>query len=143
MRKKVTIQNKEYDMCSNAFVLMLHKKEFGVGIMEDIGKLNEYAELITNTETKMRKEGKTEEEITSALNDISIKKSGDILEIGFRLAYTFIKCANKDFMPFEDWLKSLEPDITGDWITEVADIATQSFCGQGPSGPAKLIEEKK
>lgn len=141
MNKKITICDKEYKICTNAFCMFTYKKEFGTGIMEDISKLQDYNIKQTQMEQKCKKEGKSVEETQEILTKIALENYDAIIQVPLQLAYIFIKMANKDFISFEEWTQSIEQiNIDEKWISEVTEIAVNSFCGQGTNGATKAIK---
>lgn len=123
MKKKVKICGKEYDVSTNALTPFLYKKEFKVGMMADIGRLQEIY---------VQQQGKTEEEVEKEVSETLMPKLDDFTEVIFRIAYILIKTSNRDFMPFDAWLESVDNFSFEDkWIAEVTELAVNSFLGQG------------
>lgn len=134
MRKKLVIDNKEYEICSNAFTLLRYKKEFKTGIMEDIGKLNELNIKQMEIEKKGKEEGKSKEEIEALTSNALLTELDNILLVVLQLAYIFIKSANPNFMSFDEFAQSIENiNLDDGWIAEVTEIAVNTFCGQRAS----------
>jgi len=130
MKKKLKICGKEYEVCSSAFTMFLYKKEFKTGIISDIGRLQEFAIIQEKVEKEM--EGKTQKEIEEAIGLALMPQMDTFIEVALRIAYIFIKCANPSFMTFEEWLQTIEEIDFGDpWVSEVTELAVNSFCGQG------------
>lgn len=128
MRKQIKICGKEYDICSNAFTMFLYKKEFKTGIMADISRLQEFAIKQENVTKEM--EGKSQKEIDEAVGLALMPEMDTFVEVAFRIAYVFIKCANPSFIPFEEWTKEIEHfSFTDPWVSEVTELAVNSFCG--------------
>lgn len=136
MKGKLEIDGKEYDICSNAFTMFLYKKEFKTGIMADIGRLQEFAMVQDKISKEM--EGKPQEEIDKAVGLALMPEMDTYIEVSLRIAYIFVKCANPNFMPFDEWLKTIENfNFEDKWISEVTELAVNSFCGSGTSGTNK------
>lgn len=134
MRKKLVIDNKEYEICSNAFTLFMYKKEFKTGIMEDVSKLNELNIKQMEIEKKGKEEGKSKEEIEALTSNALLTDLDNILLVVLQLAYIFIKSANPDFMSFDEFAQSIENiNLDDGWIAEVTEIAVNTFCGQRAS----------
>ena len=130
MRKKMEIGGKEYEICSNAFTMFLYKKEFKTGIMADIGRLQEFATVQEKIAKEM--EGKPQVEIDKAVGLALMPEMDTYIEVCLRIAYIFIKCANPSFMGFEEWLQTIEDFSFEDkWVSEVTELAVNSFCGSG------------
>ena len=139
MRKKVTICDKEYDLMSNAWAKVLYHKEFGSGIMEDIGKLQDYNILEAQFEKEY--EGKSEVEKELAHNKMVMCQFDKMADVPLQLAYTFIKCANPQFMSYQEWLSSIE-ELDYNWIGEVTEMAANTFCGQRVTGAIETTQNK-
>ena len=60
---KITICDKEYEISCNAFTRFEYKKIFGVGIFEDIQKLNTFTQEQESLRKKLQVEGLEEAEI--------------------------------------------------------------------------------
>lgn len=128
MRKKLEICGKEYDVSTNALTPFLYKKEFGTGMMADIGKLQE----IFAKQPKIDAKDKTEEEVEQELGTAMMPSLDNFIEVVLRIAYILIKTANRNFIPFEEWLESIEGFSFEDkWIAEVTELAVNSFLGRG------------
>lgn len=141
MRGKLEINGKEYDICSSAFTMFLYKKEFKTGIMADIGRLQEFATVQEKVSKEM--EGKSQQEIDSAVGLALMPEMDTYIEVSLRIAYVFIKCANPIFMPFDEWLQTIE-DFSFDapWVSEVTELAVNSFCGSGTIGSAETTQKQ-
>ena len=122
-------------MCTNALTPFLYKKEFKTGIMADIGKIQKIQTRVTKVVSDGHKEGKTEEQIAEELGETMMAELDDLMEVSLRIAYALIKTANSAFMPFENWLETItEFDINDSWVSEVTELAVNTFCGQGTRG---------
>lgn len=140
MRKKMEICGKEYDICSNAFTMFLYKKEFKTGIMADIGRLQEFAEI--QEKVTKDKKGKTVEEIQKEVGLALMSEIDTYIEVTLRIAYVFIKCANPSFMPFDEWLQTIEGfNFEDKWVSEVTELAVNSFCGSGVGGTTEITQK--
>lgn len=139
MKKKVTICGKEYELESNAWAKVLYHKEFGTGIMEDIGKLQDYN--IKQDELNKELEGKSEVEKEQKRNQLLMSQFDNIIDIPLQLAYIFIKCGNKNFTTYQEWLSSIE-ELDYDWIGEVTEMAINTFCGQRVIGATEITQGK-
>ena len=127
MRKKLEICGKEYDVSTNALTPFLYKKEFGVGMMADIGKLQEMFVKQPKIDTK----DKTKEEVEQELGTAMMPSLDNFIEVVLRIAYILIKTANRNFIPFEEWLETIEEfNFEDRWIAEVTELAVNSFLGQ-------------
>lgn len=142
MRKKLLIDGKEYEVCSSAFSMFIYKKEFKTGIMADIGRLQEFVTKQDAVTKEMQ--GKTKDEIDGAVGLALMPEMDTYIEIALRLAYVFIRCANPNFMSFEEWLMTVENfSFEAPWVSEVTELAVNSFCGYGTVGEAKTSQVAK
>lgn len=125
--KKITINNKEYDIDCNAFTRFQYKKIFGRGMFEDIrnlNKMNEEQEKLKKTFTG------SEEELAQEINNITLVNLDDFVDIIERIAYILIYTANDKIGTFENWLKSIEKvNLSDSWVSEVTETAVSSFLG--------------
>lgn len=126
---KITICDKEYEISCNAFTRFEYKKIFGVGIFEDIQKLNTFTQEQESLRKKLQAEGLEEAEIEERINGQMMNKVDDFLDVLERIAYILIYTANKEVGSFEEWLKSIAKiDLSADWIKVVTEFAVNSFC---------------
>jgi hypothetical protein len=140
MKKKVTICGKEYELVSNAWAKVLYHKEFGTGIMEDIGKLQDYN--IEQDKLNKELEGKSEVEIEQARSKLLMSEFDKMIDVPLQLAYIFIKCGNPQCSSYQEWLSNIE-ELDYDWIGEVTEMAINTFCGQRISGAVETTENKQ
>lgn len=142
MRKKVIINDTEYMLCTNALTMLSYKKEFGVGIMADISKLQGYNNKLEKVQKQCKEEGKDAKETEGVLTQTALEEFDDVIQVPLQLAYIFIKTGNKDFMDFESWLSTIEEiNLDEKWIGEVTEIAVNTFCRQGTNRPAPITEK--
>lgn len=135
MKKRLEICGKEYEICTSAYAMFVYKKEFNTGMMADIGRLQEFA-IKQNKVIEENKE-KTKEEIDEAVGLALMTEVDTYIEVSFRIAYAFIKCANPGFMSFDEWIKGIQNfDLTDKWVAEVTELAVNSFLGQRAEGTA-------
>ena len=135
------IGSKEYELFTSAFAMFLYKKEFKTGIMADIGRLQEFTTV--QEQITKENEGKPQEEIDAAVGLALMPQMDSFMEVAFRMAYIFIKCANPNVASFDDWTKEVENFSFQDkWVMEVTELAVDSFCGQGASGTTQTTENK-
>lgn len=140
MRKKMIICGKEYDICSNAFTMFLYKKEFNTGIMTDISRLQDFN--IKQEEISKQMVGKSQDEIDKEVGLALMPEVDTFTEIAFRLAYVFIKCANPNFVSFDEWTNTIDNfSFLDPWISEVTELAVNSFCGQGVNRPGEIAKK--
>lgn len=124
--KKITINDKEYDIDCNAYTRFLYKKVFGNGIFKDLEKLNNLHLL----QEKVRKElkDKKPEEIEEEINRVTLSNLDDFMDAVLQIAYILILTANPKTETFENWLKSIaEINLSDSWIDEVTETAVNSF----------------
>lgn len=136
--RKIEICGKEYEIGINALTMFLYKKEFKTGIMTDIGRLqNLYIK-----QPKVDTDGKSDEDIALEVGNAMLPNLDDYIEVSLRVAYILIKTANRNFMPFEEWVQTItEFNINDSWISEVTELAVNSFCGSGAGGTTQTSKE--
>lgn len=125
--KTITICDKEYEIDCNAFTRFQYKTIFGRGIFADIKALNDFS----IKQEKVRKElsGLSEEELEAELNLIMMENLDDFIDVIERIAYILIYTANNKIGSFEEWLKGITKiDLSASWISEVTELAVNSFC---------------
>lgn len=127
--KKITICDKEYSIECNAFTRFQYKKVFGTGIFSDIKVLNQFSDRQNEIRKKLEKENATEEEIQKAINEMMLDNLDDFIDVIEKMAYILIYTANPQIESFENWLKGIEKiNLNDNWITEVTELAVNSFC---------------
>lgn len=127
--KKITIDNVEYQIACNAFTRFQYKKIFGTGIFSDIKILNKFSEKQNDIRKKLEKENVTEEEIQKAINEMMLDNLDDFIDVIEKITYILIYTANSNIDSFEIWLKGIEKiDLSSNWISEVTELAVNSFC---------------
>lgn len=133
MRKKINICNKEYEINSSAYLMFLYKKTFGNGIMKDIQKLNEYG--LKEQEIREKYKDLSKEEIDTKVSIELMSEIDEVYEIILKISYALIKNANFGFMTFDEWVQGMENiDLSGEWVSEVTELAVNSFLGSGTNG---------
>ena len=126
MIKKIKIGEVEYEINSNAYTRFLYKKIFGKGIMEDIKVISDFAMAVQEEQDKLKDLSPAEREQKLAL--FIMQNMDNYIDVILQLTYTFIKCANENFMSFEDWLKTLDRiNPNESWVTEVTELSVSSF----------------
>lgn len=144
MKKKLTICGKEYEICSNAYCMFEYKKVFKTGLIADIGRMTAYNDKVEAEAERSKQENVSEVELERRMNRIAMDEFDNIIQIPLQIAYIFIKCADRNFMSFEEWLETIEDiRIEDSWIAEVTELAVNSFLGQGTRGTTETIEEQK
>ena len=127
--RKITICNKEYDVDCNAFTRFQYKKVFNKGIFADIKVLNKFSEKQSEIRKELESKNATEEEIQKAINYSMMDNLDDFIDVIEKIAYILIYTANPKTEIFEDWLKGIEKiDLSANWISEVTELAVNSFC---------------
>lgn len=127
--KTITICDKEWNIDCNAFTRFQYKTIFGKGIFADIKVLQEFSEK----QEKIRKEleGKKlpQEEIDKEISLYMMENLDDFIDVIERIAYILIYTVDNKVGSFEDWLKGITKiDLSADWISEVTELAVNSFC---------------
>lgn len=128
MSKKITIDNKEYEIACTAYTRFLYKKTFGTSLMSDIKTLSD----ITTKQEELRKELKkkklTDEEVEAKVNNAFLDDIDTFIEVVEKLAYILILTATPNFGTFEDFLMGIENiDLSSSWVSEVTETAVNSF----------------
>lgn len=127
--KTITICDKEWNIDCNAFTRFQYKTIFGKGIFADIKVLQEFSEK----QEKIRKEleGKklSQEEIDKEISLYMMENLDDFIDVIERIAYILIYTVDNKVGSFEDWLKGITKiDLSADWVSEVTELAVNSFC---------------
>lgn len=122
MKKEIEIMGKVYEVQTSAYTPFLYKKTFKSGFLGDITKL-------TNLQIE---------------DDKVVGNIDDFFEVILQVAYILILGANKDFMPFEEWIASHESlNMSDSWVAEVTELAVTSFLGQGITTTTTTDKEDK
>lgn len=128
--KEIEIDGKKYEINCTAYTRFQYKKIFGVGIFEDINKLNYFNSLSEKERTKLKSEGKTDEEIDEEVNNKLLDKLDDFMDAIEKIAYIEIFTANPSIGTFDKWLSGIHQiSLSDPWIAEVTEYAVTSFCG--------------
>lgn len=127
--KKITICDKEYEIACNAFTRFQYKTIFGKGIFADIKTLNEFSSKQEQLRKELKDKKVSEEEIENQINLMMMENLDDFIDVIERMAYILIYTANNKVESFEDWLKGIDKiDLSANWISEVTELAVNSFC---------------
>ena len=129
--KQIVIEGNKYDTDCNALTLILHKRLFNKGIMQDIHVLQNYIiiQTIKANELKEKFPDMTEEQIDSQVGNFMNDYIDDFIEAITRIAYTLMYTANDKIASYEDFLRSIKNlKIDDDWIVEVTEFAVDCFC---------------
>ena len=128
--KEIEIDGKKYNISCTAYTRLLYKKTFGVGIFEDINIINNFNSMSSQKQEEMKKEGKTEKEISNAVNTMMMEKLDDFMDVIQRISYIEILTADPKVGTYEEWLSKIENiKLSDPWIAEVTEYAVTSFCG--------------
>lgn len=127
--KNITICNKEYQIASNALTRFQYKKIFGKGIFTDIKILNDFSLKEEALRQKLKEEKKTKKEIETEITMYMMENLDDFIDVIERIAYILIYTANNNIGSFEEWLSGIDKiDLSAPWISEVTELAVNSFC---------------
>lgn len=127
--KTITICGKEYEVACNAFTRFQYKTIFKRGIFTDIKLLNEFSDKQEGLRKELEKKGKSEDEIQKEINLSMMDNLDDFIDVVERMAYILIYTANNKIENFDEWLKGIDKiDLSADWISEVTELAVNSFC---------------
>lgn len=128
MIKKITIGEVEYTINSNAYTRLLYKKTFNKRIMEDVQVITKFALDVKEEKERLEKENLTEEDINIKIGSFALDRIDEYVEVILQFTYVFIKCNDESFMPYEEWLKTIDKVNPNDkWVTEVTELAVASF----------------
>lgn len=129
--KQIVIEGNSYDIACNALTLILHRRLFNKGIMQDVHVLQNYiiVQTIKANELKEKFPEMTEEQIDSKVGNFMNDYIDDFIEAITRIAYTLMYTANEKIASYEDFLRSIKNlKIDDDWIVEVTEFAVDCFC---------------
>ena len=128
MIKTIKIGEVEYVLNSNAYTRFLYKKIFDKKILEDVQVITKFAMEVQEEQEKLNKENLSEEEKNTKLGLFALSVLDDYIDVLLQLTYIFIKCNDDGFMPFEEWLKTIDKVNPNDsWVSEVTELAVSSF----------------
>lgn len=130
-RKTINICGKDYEVSCNAYTRFLYKKMFGVGIMKDMKKLNDFSVKQNEIRKELEKDKKlSPEEIEQQVGMQILEDVDDLIDVILKIAYILIYTENNKVESFEDWLKGIESiDLGSPWVQEVTELAVDSFHG--------------
>lgn len=138
--KEIEIDGKKYNINCTAYTRFQYKKIFGVGIFEDISKINNFNAISLSKREELKKEGKSDKEIDIAIQNMMMEKLDDFMDVIQRIAYIEILTANPNFETYEKWLSGINQiSLSDSWIAEVTEFAVNSFCGQGTDTGIKEV----
>ena len=132
--KKITINNKEYELVYNALTYIAYGDVFkNQDIFKDIDTINTWVTTQVTLETEIKKQFPdiTEDELIKNLSYSMIKNNMYEYTLAvMRIAYIGIYTAHdRKYKTFDEWLKEIENFSTNDlWIAEVTELAVSSFC---------------
>lgn len=127
--KTITICDKEYPIDCNAFTRFQYKTIFGKGIFADIKTLSDFSDKQEKLTKELEEKGLKKEEIEKEINSSMMENLDDFIDVIEKMAYILIYTANNKVDSFEKWLKGITKiDLSADWISEVTELAVNSFC---------------
>lgn len=125
----IEICNKKYEIKCNAYTRFEYKRIFGVGIFEDIQKLNEFSQKQEAIKKECEADNMEAEDIERRINNELLNELDNFIDVIEKMAYILIYTADKKVGTFEEWLTSIEKvDLSADWIKEVTEFTVNSFC---------------
>lgn len=123
---EITICGKTYQTKCTAYTRFEYKQIFGVGIFQDLAKLNDLN--VKQEAIRESMKGKSDQEIQNAINMVMLENVDDFIDTIERITYIFIK-DNEGVGTFKEWLQSLDKiELSDSWIQEVTELAVSSFC---------------
>lgn len=127
--KTITICDKEWNIDCNAFTRFQYKSIFGKGIFADIKILNEFSEKQEKFRKELESKKLSQEEIEKQISLYMMENLDDFIDVIERIAYILIYTADNKVESFEEWLKGItKVDLSASWISEVTELAVNSFC---------------
>ena len=127
--KTITICDKEYQIDCNAFTRFEYKNIFGKGIFQDIKLLSDFSKEQETKRKELKEKNLTEEEIETEINLMMMERLDEFIDVIERIAYILIYTADNKIGKFEEWLKGINKiDLSASWISEVTELAVDSFC---------------
>ena len=129
--KEITINDKKYKIDCNAFTYVKYPSFFENGIIDDMNIVRNYLVKQTLLVNKYKQEGKAEEEIYILVSQILSNEIDKFIIKVTQIAWILIYTANEQIDSYENWLKGLKKfSISDKWISEVTEVAVNTFCGQ-------------
>ena len=129
--KQIVIEGNSYDIECNALTLILHKRLFNKGIMQDIHILQNYLiiQTLKANEVKEKFPNMSESEVDNSVSNFMNNYIDDFIEAITRIAYTLMYTANDKIKSYDEFLRSIKNfKIDDEWIVEVTEIAVDCFC---------------
>lgn len=129
--KQIVIEGNSYDIECNALTLILHKRLFNKGIMQDIHILQNYLiiQTLKANEVKEKFPNMSESEVDNSVSNFMNNYIDDFIEAITRIAYTLMYTANDKIKTYEEFLRGIKNfKIDDDWIVEVTEFAVDCFC---------------
>lgn len=127
--KTITICGKEYEITCNAYTRFQYKELFGKGIFADIKILNDFSDKQEKLRKELIRKEISDEEIEREISLLMMDNLDDFIDVIQKIAYILIYSANSKIGSFQDWLKGIEKiDLSANWISEVTELAVNSFC---------------
>ncbi len=129
--KQIVIEGNSYDIECNALTLILHKRLFNKGIMQDIHILQNYLiiQTLKANEVKEKFPNMSESEVDNSVSNFMNNYIDDFIEAITRIAYTLMYTANDKIKSYEEFLRGIKNfKIDDDWIVEVTEFAVDCFC---------------
>lgn len=128
MIKTIKIGEVEYVLNSNAYTRFLYKQTFNRKILEDVQVIVQFATEVREEKERLEKEKLSEEELNTKIGIFALDKLDNFIDVLLQLTYIFIKCNDEKFMPYEDWLKTIDKINPNDsWVSEVTELSVSSF----------------
>lgn len=110
MRSKIIIGSQEMTLQASSFTIFAYKNRYGRNLMQDLSQISNWLNQLTESE----------EEQAETLCKLA--------ELMLKVTYVMYEEANKEPLPFDEWLKGLD-DLMGDssWMKEVYALAYSIF----------------
>lgn len=131
MRKSIEINGVNYSIDYNALSYVEHTKLFNRGVFEDVDVVDNFVtkQSLQTANIKSKFPEISEEVIVEQISKFMRNDIDAFMQAITRLTYTGIRCVNRSFKSYEEWLMDIKEIKTNDkWIVEVTKLVVSSFC---------------
>lgn len=131
MEKQIEINGINYIINYNALAYIEHTKLFNRGVFEDVDIVDNFVtkQTLQTANIKSKFPEISEETIVDQISRFMRNDIDAFIQAVTRLTYTGIRCVNRNFKSYEEWLMDIKEIRTNDkWIVEVTKLVVSSFC---------------
>lgn len=131
MEKTIEINGINYNIDYNALSYIEHTKLFDRGVFEDVDIVDNFVtkQTLQTANLKSKFPEISEEAIVEQISKFMRNDIDAFIQAITRLTYTGIRCVNRSFKSYEEWLMDIKEIKTNDkWIVEVTKLVVSSFC---------------